>query len=109
MIHVIDAKTGEITAVLSDPTPHDQYVEQRINDMRVLCSQAIEQFGGLDGKTQLNAIAGIYSPERCEAIKNYIAACRNEYLRCKAMILAGTTNDEADAVAFVPPELPEGL
>ena len=109
MIHIIDAKTGEITAILSDPTPHDQYVEQRINDMRVLCSQAIEQFGGLDERTQLNAIAGIYSPERCEAIKSYIAACRNEYLRCKAIILAAQTNDEADAVQFVAPEVPEGL
>ena len=109
MIHVIDAKTGEITAILSDPTPHDQYVEQRINDMRVLCSQAIEQFGGLDERTQLNAIAGIYSPERCEAIKFYISACRNEYLRCKTLILTAKTNDEADAVQFVAPQVPEGI
>jgi len=109
MIHVIDAKTGEITAILSDPTPHDQYIEQRINDMRVLCSQAIEQFGGLDERTQLNAIAGIYSTDRCEAIKSYISDCRNEYLRCKALILAAKTNDEADAVQFVAPSVPEGL
>ena len=64
---------------------------------------------GLDEITQQNAALGIYSPERCEAIKNYIAACRNEYLRCKAMILAATTNDEADAVQFIPPSVPEGL
>lgn len=103
MIHVIDAKTGEITKILSDPTPHDQYVIQRVDEMRVLCTQAIEQFGGLDSKTQLNAIAGIYSQERCEAIKNYISACRNEYLRCKNLILASATNDEADEVQFVWP------
>jgi len=109
MIHVIDAKTGEITAILSDPTPHDQYVEQRINDIRVLCKQAIEQFGNLDAVTQLNAIAGIYSAERCEAIKSHIASCRNEYLRCKALILAAQTNDEADAVQFVAPPVPEGI
>jgi hypothetical protein len=79
----------------------------RIESMRLMASQAIEE-AGLDEKTQLNAIAGIYPPERCEAIKSYIAACRNEYLRCKALILAATSNDEADAVTFTPP-VPEGL
>jgi hypothetical protein len=59
--------------------------------------------------TQQNAALGVYSPERCEIIKSYIAACRNEYLKCKALILAATTNDEADAVQFVAPEVPEGL
>lgn len=58
---------------------------------------------------QANAALGIYSPERCEAIKNYIAACRNEYLRCKALILTATSNDEADAVQFIAPPVPEGL
>ena len=62
----------------------------------------------VDTATQQNAALGIYEPARCEAIKNYIAACRNEYLRCKAMILAATTNDEADAVQYQPP-VPEGL
>jgi hypothetical protein len=64
---------------------------------------------GLDQTTQQNAALGIYPPERCEAIKSYIAACRNEYLRCKALILAATTNDEADAVTFTAPPVPEGL
>ena len=58
---------------------------------------------------QQNAALGIYPPERCEAIKSYIAACRNEYLRCKALILAAQTNDEADAVQFLAPPVPEGL
>jgi hypothetical protein len=58
---------------------------------------------------QINASLGIYPPERCEAIKSYIAACRNEYLRCKALILAATSNDEADAVTFTAPPVPEGL
>jgi hypothetical protein len=64
---------------------------------------------GLDEITQQNAALGIYEPERCEAIKNYIAACRNEYLRCKALILAATTNDEADSVTFIAPPVPENL
>lgn len=63
---------------------------------------------GIDEITQQNAALGIYEPARCEAIKNYIAACRNEYLRCKALILAATTNDEADSVTYQPP-VPEGI
>ena len=82
--------------------------KERIETMRMFCRCQIES-AGLDEKTQLNAIAGIYEPARCEAIKNYIAACRNEYLRCKAMILAATTNDEADSVTFIAPTIPEGL
>ena len=81
---------------------------QRVDLMRIMASQTIQE-AGLDEKTQLNAIAGIYEPARCEAIKNYIAACRNEYLRCKALILSATTNDEADAVQFIPPSVPENL
>ena len=82
--------------------------KERIETMRMFCRCQIEQ-AGLDEKTQLNAIAGIYEPERCEAIKNYIAACRNEYLRCKAMILAATSNEAADSVQYIPPSVPENL
>jgi hypothetical protein len=81
---------------------------ERIDVMRMFCRQAIEQ-AGLDQPTQNNAIAGIYPPERCEAIKSYISACRNEYLRCKALIQTAQTNDEADAVQFVAPPVPEGI
>ena len=82
--------------------------KERIETMRMFCRCQIES-AGLDEKTQLNAIAGIYEPARCEAIKNYIAACRTESLRCKALILAATSNDEADAVQFIPPSVPENL
>ena len=75
---------------------------------KMLCTDTII-VAGLDTAAQQNAALGIYEPERCEAIKNYIAACRNEYLRCKALILATTTNDEADAVQFIPPSVPENL
>ena len=76
--------------------------------MREQCSLAIAN-AELDEITQQNAALGIYSPERCEAIKNYIAACRNEYLRCKTLILAATTNEAADSVQFQPPSVPENL
>jgi hypothetical protein len=82
--------------------------KERIETMRMFCRCQIEQ-PGIDTATQQNAALGIYPPERCDAIKSYIAACRDEYLRCKALILAATTNDEADAVTFTAPPVPEGL
>lgn len=82
--------------------------QQNIDRIRMWAGEAIRQ-AGLDTATQQNAALGIYEPARCEAIKNYIAACRNEYLRCKALILVATTNDEADAVQFQPPSLPENM
>lgn len=85
------------------------FVKSRaVIQMREDCSFAISN-AGLDEITQRNAFGGIYTPERCEAIKSYIAACRNEYLRCKALIMAAQTNDEADAVQFLAPPVPEGL
>jgi hypothetical protein len=80
----------------------------RIEIIRQATNQAVIE-SGLDESTQQNAALGIYSPERCEAIKSYIASCRNEYLRCKALILAAQTNDEADAVSFSAPSVPQNL
>ena len=91
-----------------DPRSLDDSIGQNLSHIRKKCSDVILE-AGLDQVTQNNAIAGIYPPERCEAIKSYIAACRNEYLRCKELILAAQTNDEADAVPFVAPPVPEGM
>ena len=81
--------------------------EDYLIEIKGRCRDAITN--RIEDFEQINAALGIYSPARCEAIKNYIAACRNEYLRCKAMILAATTNDEADSVTFIAPTIPEGL
>jgi len=86
----------------------DESKNAKLEFVREITSLAISS-AGLDESTQQNAALGIYSQERCEAIKSYIAACRNEYLRCKGLILAATTNDEADAVQFVAPAVPKGL
>ena len=93
---------------VQDKRTLEQAKQLNIEYKRELTSQILSA-AGLDTATQQNAALGIYSPERCEAIKNYIAACRNEYLRCKALILAATSNDEADAVQFIAPSVPEGL
>jgi len=82
--------------------------EQRIGYAKEDCTKHLYE-SGIDTATQQNAALGIYPPERCEAIKSYIAACRNEYLRCKALILAAQTNDEADTVQFLAPPVPEGM
>ena len=103
----VNQETGEIVSITDGRTIQEAKT-QCLNYIRHFCSEAISS-AGLDTATQQNAALGIYEPERCEAIKNYIAACRNEYLRCKALILAATTNDEADAVQFIPPSVPENL
>lgn len=82
--------------------------EQRIGYAKEDCTKHLYE-SGIDTATQQNAALGIYEPARCEAIRNYISDCRNEYLRCKALILAATTNDEADAIQFNSPSIPEGL
>jgi hypothetical protein len=97
-----------INGVKMDERSIEETQTQNIDRIRQLASHAI-QSAGLDESTQQNAALGIYPPERCEAIKSYIAACRNEYLRCKALILTAQTNDEADAVQFVAPPVPSGL
>jgi len=91
-----------------DKRTFEQAKQLNIDYRRELTSQILFS-AGLDTATQQNAALGIYEPDRCEAIKNYIAACRNEYLRCKALILAATSNDEADSVQFVAPAVPENL
>jgi hypothetical protein len=81
--------------------------EENIELLRELTTQ--ELLKNCPESTQQNAALGIYPLERCEAIKSYIAACRNEYLRCKGLIQTAQTNDEADAVQFVAPPVPEGI
>jgi hypothetical protein len=103
----INQYTGQIVSV-TDERNLAQAQLRNINRIRYFCSDSI-QSAGLDEATQQNAALGIYPPERCEAIKSYISACRNEYLRCKALIQAAQTNDEADAVQFVAPPVPEGM
>lgn len=100
-------ENGQLVSVV-DNRNLSEAIKLNIEVNREKATQAI-QAAGLDESTQQNAALGIYSQERCEAIKSYISACRNEYLRCKALIIASQTNDEADAVQFVSPQVPEGF
>jgi hypothetical protein len=96
------------TIVVSDDRTIEESKKENIFRISNDCSDVIYA-NGIDSITQQNAALGIYSPERCEAIKSYISACRNEYLRCKELILSAKTNDEADGVQFIAPSVPEGL
>ena len=100
-------ENGQLISVTDNRTLNEAKAEN-IDQFRSLVSELLIR-AKLDEATQQNAALGIYPPERCEAIKSYIAACRNEYLRCKALILTAQTNDEADAVQFLAPPVPEGM
>ena len=100
-------QNGQLVSVADNRTLNEAKTEN-IDQFRSFVSELLIR-AKLDEATQQNAALGIYEPARCEAIKNYIAACRNEYLRCKALILAATSNDEADSVTFIAPPAPENL
>ena len=100
-------QNGQLVSVADNRTLNEAKTEN-IDQFRSFVSELLIR-AKLDEATQQNAALGIYPPERCEAIKSYIAACRNEYLRCKELILAAQTNDEADAVQFLAPPVPEGI
>ena len=101
-------KQSDGTYTVTDNRALHECKNELIAGLKKKVTQILDD-NGLDEPTQQNAALGIYPPERCEAIKSYIAACRNEYLRCKELILAAQTNDEADAVPFVAPQVPEGI
>jgi len=107
MPKTIKFQNGIMVGIDDERTLSDS-IQESILRIKMICTNTIN-ISGIDMITQQNAALGIYPPERCEAIKSYIAACRNEYLRCKALIFAATTNDEADAVQFVAPQVPEGI
>ena len=68
--YLINSQTGERT-LIPNTVPLGTYQDQRIEEMRVLCSQAIVETAGIDDKTQINAIAGIYPPEIREKFNSF--------------------------------------
>jgi hypothetical protein len=82
--------------------------EENLTRIRELTTAKIFE-AGYDEIWQRNTAMGVITQQEAQVGINYIAACRNEYLRCKALILTATSNDEADAVQFIPPSVPENL
>ena len=62
------------------------------------CSMWINEF--CPAHAQVNALAGLYNPEKTEAIISHISNMRNEYLRCKSAINTANTEEEVQAVKF---------
>ena len=92
---------------ITDTRTLDEARQENLNHFRETTTDLIVS-AGYDEIWQRNVAMGIIEKGQAQAGTAYISACRNEYLRCKALILAATTNDEADSVTFHPP-VPEGL
>ena len=82
--------------------------EENLTRIRELTTAKIFE-AGYDEIWQRNTAMGVIPQQEAQVGINYIAACRNEYLRCKGLILAATSNDEADSVQYIPPSVPENL
>jgi hypothetical protein len=97
------------TSVFSDTRTLAEAKTENLGRWREITTKLIFE-AGYDEIWQRNAaLVGVLPPEEVGKGTQFIAACRNEYLRCKALILAAQTNDEADAVQFVAPPVPEGI
>ena len=57
--------------IVHDFRTTEEVKKARIGLCKMLCTDSLIA-AGLDAATQQNAALGIYSPERCDAIKSYI-------------------------------------
>ena len=96
------------SSVFRDTRTLDEAKQENFGRWREITTSLILS-AGYDEIWQRNASLGVISEQEKQTGIAYIAACRNEYLRCKALILAATSNDEADSVHFVAPSVPENL
>ena len=87
---------------ITDTRTLNEARQENLNHFKEITTNLILS-AGYDEIWQRNVAMEIISQEQAQAGTNYIAACRNEYLRCKALILAAQTNDEADSVRFEEP------
>jgi len=87
---------------VTDNRSLDEARTERISIWATECSNTIAA-AGIDDITQRNAALGIYGVEKSNQITRFVAACRDEYLRCKSAIMAAETNEEVDAVKYVAP------
>ena len=91
--------------VFTDTRTIEEAHEENITRIRELITSRIVE-AGYDEVWQRNAALGLV--DNAEAGKAYIASLRSAYHDYKARLLA-STRDEADAVQFVAPSVPENL
>jgi hypothetical protein len=93
------------TSVFEDTRTIEEAHEENLARIRELITAKIIE-AGYDEIWQRNAGLGLV--DNAEAGKAYIANLRSAYHDYKARLLA-STRDEADAVTFTAPAVPEGL
>jgi hypothetical protein len=81
--------------------------EENLSRIREIVTAKITE-AGYDEIWQRNAALGVIDAEQVEAGRAYIANLRTAYHNYKARLLAAT-RDEADAVQFLAPPVPEGM
>jgi hypothetical protein len=81
--------------------------EENLSRIRDLITAKILE-AGYDEIWQRNAALGVIDAEQVEAGRAFIANLRTAYHDYKARLLTAT-RDEADAVQFVAPPVPEGI
>ena len=93
------------TSIFTDTRTLEEAHEENLTRIRELVTAKILE-AGYDEIWQRNAALGLV--DNAEAGKAYIASLRSAYHDYKARLLA-STRDEADAVQFVAPAVPENL
>ena len=93
------------TSVFEDTRTIEEAQEENLTRIRELITAKILE-AGYDEIWQRNAALGLV--DNAEAGKAYIASLRAAYHDYKARLLA-STRDEADAVQFIHPPVPENL
>lgn len=93
------------TVVFTDTRTVEQAHKENLTRVRELITAKILE-AGFDEIWQRNAALGLV--DNAEVGKAYIASLRAAYHNYKAKLLA-STRDEADAVQFIPPPVPENL
>ena len=95
------------TYTFTDTRSVEEAHEENLSRIRGLITAKITE-AGYDEIWQRNAALGVIDAEQVEAGRAFIANLRAAYHDYKARLLA-STRDEADAVQFVAPSVPEGL
>jgi hypothetical protein len=95
------------SVVFTDTRSVEEAHEENLSRIREIVTAKITE-AGYDEIWQRNAALGVIDAEQVEAGRAYIANLRTAYHDYKARLLAAT-RDEADAVQFVAPPVPEGM
>jgi hypothetical protein len=95
------------SVIFTDTRSVEEAHEENLTRIREIVTAKITE-AGYDEIWQRNAALGVIDAEQVEAGRAYIANLRTAYHDYKARLLAAT-RDEADAVQFLAPPVPEGI